>query len=62
MLRDRDMEDTQVQQRHLLADKVYAKFNMLDTAVVHRVGRHINRGDVVAIGDYGGSQWHTELT
>ena len=46
------MKNTNFAKSHLLADEVDADLDVLVTAVVDRVGCHVDSVDVIAVDDY----------
>ena len=43
------MQDPNFTKRHLLTDKVDVDLDVPSVAMLHRVGRHVDGGDVVAV-------------
>jgi len=48
------MENTDFTESHLLMDKMDVDLNVLGTAVVDRIGCHVNNVDVVTVDNGGG--------
>ena len=48
-MRRRDVEDPDAPKSHLLMNKVYIELNMLRSTMMDRVGREVDRTDVIAV-------------
>jgi hypothetical protein len=44
------MEDAEVAELHVFPDEVDVELNVFGAFVVHRIGGHVHRGHVVAVG------------
>jgi hypothetical protein len=47
------MEDAEVAELHVFLDEVDVELNVFGAFVVHRIGGHVHRGHVVAVGHRG---------
>ena len=50
------MENSNLAESHILSDEVNVKLDVLGTAVVDRVGCHVDSADVVTVNDCGDLQ------